>query len=83
LQKNPDFPDALWGLFGVYTQRKQLAKAVARAEAQVAKVPNSSALQLVLAQAWLLNNKPESAEAALEKAVALDNKNAGAFLLLA
>jgi len=83
LQKNPGFVDALQGLFVIYAQQKQPAKAVARAEAQVAKAPKSSALEFALAQAWLLDSKPDHAEAALEKAVALDPKNAEALLTLA
>jgi len=83
LQKDPQFMEAVRGLMAIYFLQKQPARAIARANDQIKKSPDSSALYLLLAQGLLVTRDLEKAEEALQKAVALDKNNVDAFLLLA
>jgi len=79
----PANSDALNGLMTVYLVEKDPDKAVAAANAQIAKVPDSSAFYDLLGTA-LFNAKKDykGAEAALRKANDLDKKNSDALLKL-
>jgi tetratricopeptide (TPR) repeat protein len=83
LDVDPSNSDALGGLMNTYLVQKQADKAVAVANAQIAKVPNSSAFYDLLGTA-LFNNKKDyaAAETALRKAADLDKKNSDALLKL-
>jgi len=83
LALNPSAIDALTGLVNIDFIRKQPAKAIARVEAQIAKVPDSSAFYVLLGLARRQNRNLPKAEEALQKAVDLDRKNVTAILLLA
>jgi cellulose synthase operon protein C len=75
--------DALSGLMNTYMLQKQPDKAIAAANAQIAKVPDSSAFYDLLGTA-LFNGKHDlkSGEAALIKAAKLDRNNSDALLKL-
>jgi tetratricopeptide (TPR) repeat protein len=79
----PANSDALNGLMTIYIAQKDPDKAVATANVQIAKVPNSSAFYDLLGTA-LFNAKKDykGAEAALRKATDLDKKNSDALLKL-
>ena len=83
LDVDPSNSDALGGLMNTYLVQKQADKAIAVANAQIAKVPNSSAFYDLLGTA-LFNNKKDypAAETALRKAAELDKKNSDALLKL-
>lgn len=80
LNKNPAFSEGLSGLMNTYFAQKQFDKAVAAANAQIAKVPNNSDFYDLLGTA-LFNGKKDyaSAEVALRKAVDLDKNNTDAL----
>jgi len=67
----------------IYLLQKQVDNAVAAANAQIAKVPNSSAFYDLLGTA-LFNNKKDmnGAEVALKKAAELDKNNSDALIKL-
>jgi tetratricopeptide (TPR) repeat protein len=83
LDVDPSNSDALGGLMNAYLAQKQTDLAVAAANAQIAKVPNSSAFYDLLGTV-LFNNKKDyaAAETALRKAADLDKKNSDALLKL-
>jgi len=83
LDVDPSNSDALSGLMNTYLVQKQTDKAIAAANAQIAKVPNSSAFYDLLGTA-LFNSKKDyaAAEVALRKASDLDKKNSDALLKL-
>jgi tetratricopeptide (TPR) repeat protein len=83
LDIDPKNSDALNGLMNTYLLQKQVDKAIDAANAQIAKVPNSSAFYDLLGTV-LFNNKKDyaGAEAALRKAADLDKKNSDALLKL-
>jgi len=83
LEVDPANSDALNGLMTVYITQKQVDKAIAAANAQIAKVPNSSAFHDLLGTA-LFNNKKDykNAETELRKATDLDKKNSDALIKL-
>jgi tetratricopeptide (TPR) repeat protein len=83
LTKNPKFIEPVQGLMGIYFVQKQPARAIARVNEQIRKVPDSSALYFMLAQALMQTKDLEKSEAAAQKAVELDKNNVEAFLLLA
>jgi len=76
LEKDPSFADGLSGLMNTYFAQKQFDKAIAAANAQIAKSPNNSAFYDLLGTA-LFNGKKDlpGADAALRKAVDLDKNN--------
>lgn len=80
LDKNPAFSEGLSGLMNTYFAQKQFDKAIAAANAQIAKVPNNSDFYDLLGTA-LFNGKKDypAAEAALRKAVDLDKNNTDAL----
>jgi tetratricopeptide (TPR) repeat protein len=80
LEKDPAFADGLSGLMNTYFAQKQFDKAVAAANAQIAKVPNNSAFYDLLGTA-LFNGKKDypGAQTALRKAVDLDKNNTDAL----
>ncbi len=83
LEVDPANSDALNGLMTVYITQKQVDKAIAAANAQITKVPNSSAFHDLLGTA-LFNNKKDyaGAKAELHKATELDKKNSDALIKL-
>jgi tetratricopeptide (TPR) repeat protein len=83
LDREPSSSDSLAGLMNTYLAEKQPDKAVAAANAQISKVPRSSAFYDLLGTV-LVNNKKDlnGAEAALNKAAELDRNNSDALLKL-
>jgi tetratricopeptide (TPR) repeat protein len=83
LDKDSSSADGLNGLLNTYFAEKQPDKAVAAANAQVAKSPNNSAFYDLLGTA-LFNGKKDlqGAETALRKAVELDKNNSDALVKL-
>jgi tetratricopeptide (TPR) repeat protein len=83
LDRDPSSQDALAGLINVYLAEKQPDKAVATANTQIAKVPNSSPFYDLLGTV-LFNNERDSnkALAAFKKSVELDKRNADAITKL-
>jgi tetratricopeptide (TPR) repeat protein len=80
LDKDPSSAEALSDLMNAYIAEKQPEKAVAAANAQIAKVPNNSNFYDLLGTA-LFNTKKDlpGAEAALRKAIELDKNNVDAL----
>jgi cellulose synthase operon protein C len=83
LQRDPSSAEALQGLVALYQYQKQPIKALDRVNAQIAKVPNSSAFYLLQGLILVENKQLDQAERALEKAVLLDKNNVNAFFALA
>jgi tetratricopeptide (TPR) repeat protein len=83
LDLNPSAYDALAGLVNIDLERKQPGQALQRVQAQIARVPESSAMYLLLGQVELRNQDSAKAEQAFEKATELDKNNVTAFVLLA
>lgn len=83
LDRDADSRDALRGLMNTYLAQNQVDKAVATANAQIAKSPNNSGFYDLLGTT-LFNNKKDlnGAEAALKKAAELDKNNSDALLKL-
>ena len=83
LERDPNSSEGLSGLMNAYLAQKQTDKAVAAANAQLAKVPNSSAFHDLLGTI-LFNNKKDikGAEKELRKAAELDKNNSDALLKL-
>ncbi len=80
LDRDPSSGDALGGMMNAYLAQQQPDKAVAAANTQIAKVPNSSAFYDLLGTV-LFNSKKDlpGAEAALKKAAQLDKNNSDAL----
>ncbi|MGP0019204.1 MAG: tetratricopeptide repeat protein [Candidatus Sulfotelmatobacter sp.] len=80
LDKDPSSTEGLSGLMNTYFVEKQVDKAIAAANAQIAKSPNNSNFYDLLGTA-LFNGKKDlpGAEAALRKAVELDKNNSDAL----
>jgi tetratricopeptide (TPR) repeat protein len=80
LDKDPSSTEGLSGLMNTYFAEKQPDKAIAAANAQLAKSPNSSNLYDLLGTA-LFNGKKDlpGADAALRKAIQLDRNNVDAL----
>lgn len=83
LDRNMDSTDALRGLMNTYLAERQVDKAEATVNAQIAKSPANSRFYELLG-AILFHSKKElgAAEAALQKSVELDPRNSAAILLL-
>ena len=80
LDKDPSSADGLSGLMNTYSVQKQFDKAIAAANAQIAKSPNNSNFYDLLGTALLTGKKDlPSAEAALRKAIDLDKNNTDAL----
>jgi tetratricopeptide (TPR) repeat protein len=77
-----DDPNAIAGLMHLYVTQSQPARALNRLQAQIAKVPGSSDLQVVLARFYLDQNDLVNADQASAKAVQFDNRNADAYLTM-
>lgn len=82
LTVDPRSVDALQGLVRLYLAQKQATKALARIDAQIAKVPDSSAFYTFQGAICITLKDLPKAEAALEKAADLDQNNVNALLLL-
>jgi len=83
LDKNVNSTDALRGLMNSYIAQKQVDKAIAVAEAQIAKSPASSgSFSLLGSVLFYYKSDLSGAETALRKAVALDAHNVSASLRL-
>lgn len=83
MDKSPDFIEGMNGLISLYGMQKNLPKALARVNAQIAKSPNNSAYYLMLGTLQLSNKQPDQAEASLQKAIDLNKLNLDAITLLA
>jgi len=83
LDRDPNSNDALNGLMNTYLAQNQTDKAIAAANAQIAKSPNSSNFYDLLGTT-LFNKKKDldGAESAFKKAADLDQHNADALLKL-
>lgn len=83
LDRNAGSTDALRGLMSAYFAQKQIDKAIDAAQVQIGKSPNNSKFYGLLADA-LIRGKGDlsGAEAALDKAVALDKTNSDAMVQL-
>jgi len=80
LEKDSSSADALSGLMNTYVAQKEYDKAIAAANAQIAKSPNVSDFYDLLATALFDGKKDYAgAETALHKAVALDKNNIDAL----
>jgi tetratricopeptide (TPR) repeat protein len=83
LDRNADSTDALRGLMSTYFTENQVDKAIASANAQIAKSPNNSGFYDLLGSALLRSKKDLSgAEAAFQKSADLDKHNTDAWLKL-
>jgi len=83
MEKNPEFVEGMNGLITLYGLQKNLPKALARVNAQIAKAPNSSAFYLMLGTLQLSNRQPDLAEASLQRSIDLNKSNIDATTLLA
>ena len=83
LSREPSSVEALAGLLQLYVLEKQVGKAVAAANTQIALSPNNSMFYGLLGSALKEKKDYTSAETALKKAIELDKHNADAFGLLA
>ena len=83
LDKNPSSADALKGVIFTYSAQKDYDKAIAAANAQIAKSPNNSSFYEQLGTVLYDGKKDlKGAEAALRKAIELDKNNSEALLKL-
>lgn len=81
---NANSKDALRGLMNTYIAQKQIDRAIAAANAQIAKSPNNSGFYDLLGSALFHVKKDlNGAEAACNKALSLDRKNSDALMKLA
>jgi len=83
LDRNANSTDALRGLMNAYVAEKQVDKAIAAANGQITKFPNSSSLYNLLGGVLFhVKRDLTGAEAAFEKSVALDSHNYDALIQL-
>jgi len=82
LNLDPGFGEAAAGVVDLYMQQNQSARAVAWLDAQIAKVPGSSSLQVLRGQVDLDHGDAVKAEQSARRAMDLDKTNDQAFLLL-
>lgn len=83
LDRNNSSTDALRGLMNAYLAAKQVDKAVAAAQAQISKSPNTGSFYDLLGSVLFYYKKDLSgADAAFTKAIALDANNSHAWLQL-
>jgi tetratricopeptide (TPR) repeat protein len=73
----------LQGLLAIDVAQKQPAKALARVNAQIARVPTNAAYYVLQANLLVHANDLQAAESALTKAVELNKNNTDALLMLA
>ena len=84
LDQNQNSTDALRGLMNSYVAQKQLDRALAIAEAQIAKVPNDGAFYDLLGSALFYNKHDlPAAEVAFAKSAELDKKRPDSLIKLA
>ena len=83
LDRDPNSTDALRGLMNTYLVQNQVERALAIANAQIAKVPGNSSFYDLLGTALFRNKKDLNAsEAALRKAIELDKNNVDVWIKL-
>jgi tetratricopeptide (TPR) repeat protein len=83
LDRNANSTDALRGLMNTYAAEKQLDKAIAVANAQIAKSPSNSSFYDLLGSALFYGKKDLSgADGAFEKSADLEKHNSDAWLKL-
>src|SRR5581483_4467654 len=83
LTRDPASGEALSGLMNLYVSQKQVDKALAAGNAQVARVPNNSVFHDLLGTVLFDSKKDfKAAEAEFNTAIQLDKKNADAQLKL-
>ena len=83
LDKAPSSADGLKGVIYTYSAQKEYDKAIAAANAQIAKSPNNSSFYEQLGTVLYDGKKDlKGAEAALRKAIELDKNNSEALLKL-
>ncbi|HWQ03362.1 MAG TPA: tetratricopeptide repeat protein [Candidatus Nitrosotenuis sp.] len=83
LERDPANPEALQGVAAVYVTQKQHAKALARIQQQINKVPNNAPFHYLLGSICMAMNDLEKSEQALVKAIELNKDFLDAFILLA
>jgi tetratricopeptide (TPR) repeat protein len=79
LEKDPSSSAGLNGLMRTYIGQKEIDKAIAAANAQIAKSPNSNLYDLLGTALYELKKDYPGSEAALRKAVELDKNNIDAL----
>ncbi len=79
LEKDPSSSAGLNGLMRTYIGQKEIDKAIAAANSQIAKSPNSNLYDLLGTALYELKKDYPGAEAALRKAVELDKSNIDAL----
>jgi tetratricopeptide (TPR) repeat protein len=83
LDRDPNSTDALRGLMNTYLVQNQVERALAIANAQIAKVPANSSFYDLLGTALFHNRKDlGAAEAAFKKSIELDKNNVDVLLKL-
>ncbi|MGE5053345.1 MAG: tetratricopeptide repeat protein [Acidobacteriota bacterium] len=82
LDRNANEFQSLAGIVNILTSQKQLTKAIARVQAQAAKVPNSDAVYMLLGGLQVASQDLIGAETSLRKAVQLNPSNQDAIVLL-
>ena len=82
LDRDPAYFEPLAGLVSILMQQDQKAEALARVQAQVARVPNNDAVYALLGGLQVANNDLVAAETSLQKAVQLNPANLDAIILL-
>ena len=83
LDRNSNSTDALRGLMNTYAAQKQIDKAIAAANAQIAKSPANSSFYDLLGTTLFFSQKDfGGAEAAFAKSASLDKHNADALFKL-
>jgi tetratricopeptide (TPR) repeat protein len=82
LERDPNYSDALQGLIATYREQKRPDKAWARVQQQIAKVPNNSALYVLLGTLQEERQDLVGAESSAQKAISLDPNSNDAFELL-
>jgi Flp pilus assembly protein TadD len=82
LDRGPQYFDALQGLVMTYGAQNELPKAVAAVQTQIQKVPNDPAYYRLLGGVLLDSGQHGAARAAVEKALALNDKDTDSYLLM-
>jgi tetratricopeptide (TPR) repeat protein len=82
LDRDPSYLEPLTGLVSVLMRQKQNAKALERAQAQAAKIPDNDAVYVLIGGLQVANKDLAAAETSLQRAVQLNSANLDAIILL-